>query len=141
MPIGYWDGDKWWKQLTCHWRYQKWSVFFLAFRKKCAFLWFVVDTDTTYAITLESVLAGHENWVYAVHWQPSFSKGKLIPSTLAVMLSVVYTKYGHICLLCCTCHRGLQKSLHFVTDVLQVNMCFGWMCPNSNLMAQALSVA
>ncbi|KAJ7395086.1 elongator complex protein 2 [Pitangus sulphuratus] len=34
------------------------------------------DTDTSYAITLESVLAGHENWVYAVHWQPSFSKGK-----------------------------------------------------------------
>lgn len=85
----------------------------------------MVDTDTTYAITLESVLAGHENWVYAVHWQPSFSKGKLIPSTLAVMLSVVYTKYRHICLLCCTCHRGLQKSLNFVTDVLQVNMCFG----------------
>ncbi|NWX04751.1 ELP2 protein, partial [Caloenas nicobarica] len=34
----------------------------------------VKDTVTTYAITLESVLAGHENWVYAVHWQPSFSK-------------------------------------------------------------------
>ncbi|XP_009579807.1 PREDICTED: elongator complex protein 2-like, partial [Fulmarus glacialis] len=34
----------------------------------------VKDIDTTYAITLESVLAGHENWVYAVHWQPSFSK-------------------------------------------------------------------
>ncbi|XP_072186030.1 elongator complex protein 2 isoform X1 [Excalfactoria chinensis] len=32
------------------------------------------DNDTAYAITLESVLAGHENWVYAVHWQPSFSK-------------------------------------------------------------------
>lgn len=56
-----------------------WS--FLAFRKKCPFLCFVVDTDTTYAITLESVLAGHENWVYAVHWQPSFSKGKKIPNT------------------------------------------------------------
>uniref|UniRef100_A0A8C8BB05 Elongator complex protein 2 n=1 Tax=Otus sunia TaxID=257818 RepID=A0A8C8BB05_9STRI len=34
----------------------------------------VKDTDTTYAVTLESVLAGHENWVYAVHWQPSFSR-------------------------------------------------------------------
>ncbi|NXL44969.1 ELP2 protein, partial [Podilymbus podiceps] len=34
----------------------------------------VKDTDTTYAVTLESVLAGHENWVYAVHWQPPFSK-------------------------------------------------------------------
>ncbi|XP_009075425.1 PREDICTED: elongator complex protein 2-like, partial [Acanthisitta chloris] len=34
----------------------------------------VKDTDTSYAVTLESVLAGHENWVYAVHWQPSISK-------------------------------------------------------------------
>ncbi|NXC17397.1 ELP2 protein, partial [Corythaeola cristata] len=34
----------------------------------------VKDTDMTYAVTLESVLAGHENWVYAVHWQPPFSK-------------------------------------------------------------------
>ncbi|XP_068792398.1 elongator complex protein 2 isoform X2 [Struthio camelus] len=34
----------------------------------------VKDTVTTYAITLESVLAGHENWVYAVHWQPPFFK-------------------------------------------------------------------
>ncbi|XP_019395716.1 PREDICTED: elongator complex protein 2 [Crocodylus porosus] len=30
------------------------------------------NAETTYAVTLESVLAGHENWVYAVHWQPSF---------------------------------------------------------------------
>uniref|UniRef100_A0A8C0UYS4 Elongator complex protein 2 n=1 Tax=Cyanistes caeruleus TaxID=156563 RepID=A0A8C0UYS4_CYACU len=34
----------------------------------------VKDGDTSYAVSLESVLAGHENWVYAVHWQPSFSK-------------------------------------------------------------------
>ncbi|OXB80227.1 UNVERIFIED_CONTAM: hypothetical protein H355_011587 [Colinus virginianus] len=40
------------------------------------------DTDTTYAITLESVLAGHENWVYAVHWQPSFSKEKWAPEVV-----------------------------------------------------------
>uniref|UniRef100_A0A8D0HEF3 Elongator complex protein 2 n=1 Tax=Sphenodon punctatus TaxID=8508 RepID=A0A8D0HEF3_SPHPU len=32
--------------------------------------------DTTYAVSLESVLAGHENWVCAVHWQPSIFKGK-----------------------------------------------------------------
>ncbi|XP_062425686.1 elongator complex protein 2 isoform X4 [Rhea pennata] len=32
------------------------------------------NTVKTYAVTLESVLAGHENWVYAVHWQPSFFK-------------------------------------------------------------------
>lgn len=36
----------------------------------------MVDTETTYAVILESVLAGHENWVFAVHWQPSFLKGR-----------------------------------------------------------------
>lgn len=30
----------------------------------------------TAALTLETVLAGHENWVNAVHWQPSFYKGR-----------------------------------------------------------------
>lgn len=30
----------------------------------------------TVAVTLETVLAGHENWVNAVHWQPSFYKGR-----------------------------------------------------------------
>lgn len=30
---------------------------------------------TVYAVSLETVLAGHENWVYGIHWQPSFSKG------------------------------------------------------------------
>ncbi|XP_054841402.1 elongator complex protein 2 isoform X2 [Eublepharis macularius] len=29
-------------------------------------------SDTSFAVTLDSVLAGHENWVCAVHWQPSF---------------------------------------------------------------------
>ncbi|KAL8194183.1 UNVERIFIED_CONTAM: Elongator subunit elp2 [Gekko kuhli] len=28
--------------------------------------------DASFAVTLDSVLSGHENWVYAVHWQPSF---------------------------------------------------------------------
>lgn len=28
-----------------------------------------------YAVSLETVLAGHENWVYGIHWQPSFIKG------------------------------------------------------------------
>uniref|UniRef100_A0ACB8EC74 Elongator subunit elp2 n=1 Tax=Sphaerodactylus townsendi TaxID=933632 RepID=A0ACB8EC74_9SAUR len=28
--------------------------------------------DTSFAVTLDSVLTGHESWVYAVHWQPSF---------------------------------------------------------------------
>ena len=24
-----------------------------------------------YAVSVESVLSGHENWVYGVHWQPA----------------------------------------------------------------------
>ncbi|XP_061444959.1 elongator complex protein 2 isoform X3 [Rhineura floridana] len=31
-------------------------------------------SNTSFAVTLDSVLAGHENLVYAIHWQPSFSK-------------------------------------------------------------------
>ncbi|XP_051791916.1 elongator complex protein 2 isoform X3 [Erpetoichthys calabaricus] len=33
---------------------------------------FVLETNghlTTFAVTLEAVLAGHENWVYGIHWQ------------------------------------------------------------------------
>lgn len=30
--------------------------------------------STTVAVILETVLAGHENWVNAIHWQPSFYK-------------------------------------------------------------------
>lgn len=33
------------------------------------------DESSVYAVTLEAVLAGHENWVYGVHWQPPVSKG------------------------------------------------------------------
>lgn len=36
----------------------------------------VVGIKITFAVTLETVLAGHENWVNAVHWQPSFYKGR-----------------------------------------------------------------
>ncbi|XP_054439516.1 elongator complex protein 2 isoform X3 [Pteronotus mesoamericanus] len=38
---------------------------------------FAVENEsikTAFAVTLETVLAGHENWVNAVHWQPSFYK-------------------------------------------------------------------
>lgn len=28
-----------------------------------------------FAVTLETVLAGHENWVYGIHWQPPCVKG------------------------------------------------------------------
>ncbi|XP_066479566.1 elongator complex protein 2 isoform X2 [Tiliqua scincoides] len=35
-------------------------------------------SDTSFAVTLDSVLAGHENWVYAIHWQPPvFTDGRV----------------------------------------------------------------
>ncbi|XP_059712074.1 elongator complex protein 2 isoform X1 [Haemorhous mexicanus] len=45
----------------------------------------VKDADTSYAVSLESVLAGHENWVYAVHWQPSFSKDGSIQQPMRIL--------------------------------------------------------
>ncbi|XP_068092811.1 elongator complex protein 2 isoform X2 [Hyperolius riggenbachi] len=43
------------------------------------------DSDFTYAITLESVLAGHENSVYAIHWQPSFRKDGSIVQPMSLL--------------------------------------------------------
>uniref|UniRef100_A0A8C7BSR4 Elongator complex protein 2 n=1 Tax=Neovison vison TaxID=452646 RepID=A0A8C7BSR4_NEOVI len=40
---------------------------------------FTIENESikiAFAVTLETVLAGHENWVNAVHWQPSFHKGR-----------------------------------------------------------------
>lgn len=33
------------------------------------------DVTRGFAVSLETVLAGHENWVYGVHWQPPVYKG------------------------------------------------------------------
>ncbi|XP_053570557.1 elongator complex protein 2 [Bombina bombina] len=41
--------------------------------------------ETSYAVTLESVLAGHENSVYAVHWQQSFSKDGSIIQPMSLL--------------------------------------------------------
>ncbi|XP_073188570.1 elongator complex protein 2 isoform X3 [Lepidochelys kempii] len=43
------------------------------------------NTETTYAVILESVLAGHENWVFAVHWQPSFLKDGIIQQPMRLL--------------------------------------------------------
>ncbi|XP_066435314.1 elongator complex protein 2 [Eleutherodactylus coqui] len=41
--------------------------------------------EFTYAVTLESVLAGHENSVYAVHWQPSFLEDGSIVQPMSLL--------------------------------------------------------
>lgn len=33
------------------------------------------DVTRGFAVSLETVLAGHENWVYGVHWQPPVYEG------------------------------------------------------------------
>uniref|UniRef100_A0A672IEB8 Elongator complex protein 2 n=1 Tax=Salarias fasciatus TaxID=181472 RepID=A0A672IEB8_SALFA len=38
-----------------------------------------------YAVTLETVLAGHENWVYGVHWQPPLLKGGELQQPLRLL--------------------------------------------------------
>ncbi|XP_069324201.1 elongator complex protein 2 isoform X3 [Eulemur rufifrons] len=39
----------------------------------------------TFAVTLETVLAGHENWVNAVHWQPSFYKDGILQQPMRLL--------------------------------------------------------
>ncbi|KAM4704588.1 elongator complex protein 2 [Rhinophrynus dorsalis] len=43
------------------------------------------DVETSYAVTLETVLAGHENSVYAVHWQPSYRQDGNIVQPMSLL--------------------------------------------------------
>ncbi|KAF6087943.1 elongator acetyltransferase complex subunit 2 [Phyllostomus discolor] len=43
------------------------------------------STKTAFAVTLETVLAGHENWVNAVHWQPSFYKDGVLQQPVRLL--------------------------------------------------------
>ncbi|KAM7373068.1 hypothetical protein PAMP_007950 [Pampus punctatissimus] len=40
---------------------------------------------SAFAVCLETVLAGHENWVYGVHWQPPFYKGGELQQPLSLL--------------------------------------------------------
>uniref|UniRef100_A0AAY4EPX5 Elongator complex protein 2 n=1 Tax=Denticeps clupeoides TaxID=299321 RepID=A0AAY4EPX5_9TELE len=42
-------------------------------------------TTSLYAMTLETVLAGHENWVYGIHWQPSYIKDETVHQPLSLL--------------------------------------------------------
>ncbi|XP_072365109.1 elongator complex protein 2 isoform X1 [Scyliorhinus torazame] len=49
---------------------------------------FRVQSDkgvVTYAVTLETVLAGHENWVYGLHWHPPFYKDGRLEQPLSLL--------------------------------------------------------
>ncbi|OWK01677.1 ELP2 [Cervus elaphus hippelaphus] len=49
---------------------------------------FTVENESikiTFAVTLETVLAGHENWVNAVHWQPSFYKDGVLQQPMRLL--------------------------------------------------------
>ncbi|XP_071776254.2 elongator complex protein 2 [Centroberyx gerrardi] len=43
------------------------------------------DVSAVFAVSLETVLAGHENWVYGVHWQPPFYKGGKLQQRLSLL--------------------------------------------------------
>uniref|UniRef100_A0A8C2IZN4 Elongator complex protein 2 n=1 Tax=Cyprinus carpio TaxID=7962 RepID=A0A8C2IZN4_CYPCA len=42
-----------------------------------------------FAVTLETVLAGHENWVYGIHWQPPCVKGDSVEQPLKLLSASV----------------------------------------------------
>ncbi|XP_031709814.1 elongator complex protein 2 isoform X1 [Anarrhichthys ocellatus] len=43
------------------------------------------DASSVFAVSLETVLAGHENWVYGVHWQPPLYKGGELQQPLGLL--------------------------------------------------------
>ncbi|XP_059206595.1 elongator complex protein 2 isoform X2 [Centropristis striata] len=43
------------------------------------------DLSSVFAVSLETVLAGHENWVYGVHWQPPLYKGGELQQPLSLL--------------------------------------------------------
>uniref|UniRef100_A0A673CNS1 Elongator complex protein 2 n=1 Tax=Sphaeramia orbicularis TaxID=375764 RepID=A0A673CNS1_9TELE len=43
------------------------------------------DVSSVFALSLETVLAGHENWVYGVHWQPPFYRGDELQQPLSLL--------------------------------------------------------
>uniref|UniRef100_A0A452RQ65 Elongator complex protein 2 n=1 Tax=Ursus americanus TaxID=9643 RepID=A0A452RQ65_URSAM len=49
---------------------------------------FTIENESTKvvcAVTLETVLAGHENWVNAVHWQPSFYEDGVLQQPMRLL--------------------------------------------------------
>uniref|UniRef100_F7FF47 Elongator complex protein 2 n=1 Tax=Callithrix jacchus TaxID=9483 RepID=F7FF47_CALJA len=49
---------------------------------------FTVENESvkiTFAVSLETVLAGHENWVNAVHWQPVFYKDGVLQQPMRLL--------------------------------------------------------
>ncbi|XP_031441816.1 elongator complex protein 2 isoform X2 [Clupea harengus] len=42
-------------------------------------------TSSVFAMSLETVLAGHENWVYGVHWHPSYIKDGKVQQPLSLL--------------------------------------------------------
>ncbi|XP_036372087.1 elongator complex protein 2 [Megalops cyprinoides] len=45
----------------------------------------VEGSTTQFAVSLETVLAGHENWVYGIHWQPAVIKGGSVHQPMSLL--------------------------------------------------------
>lgn len=69
-----------------------------------------------YAVSLETVLAGHENWVYGIHWQPSFSNGIRTDMLQLILITPsVYSVKVHFLLFVSPCrwHSGTAVETAF----------------------------
>lgn len=65
------DGGESWKRvgpIVCR-------LLVLLSHRFCHCFFPVADVSCGFAVSLETVLAGHENWVYGVHWQPPVHTG------------------------------------------------------------------
>ena len=48
-------------------------IFTAVFLKKMNF--YLIGLEREFSVVLESVLTGHEGWIYGVHWHPVVRKG------------------------------------------------------------------
>lgn len=46
---------------------------------------FISEKPVVYAVSLETVLSGHENWIYSVKWKPKVTKGKTLRQSFIVL--------------------------------------------------------
>lgn len=52
-------------------------------------VFFISGVDNEFSVVLESVLTGHEGWIYGVHWHPAIRKGEQIHKLLLLITKPV----------------------------------------------------
>lgn len=52
-------------------------------------------SECIYMIQLETVISGHDGWIYGVHWKPNFCTGKLFKKKInSIYLYQCFQPYG-----------------------------------------------